>query len=121
MSTFSNSTPWIREDRISSKNLIWLSICLFFFFFSSRRRHTRSLRTGVQTCALPISREFDVDIDMHLDSGASAEELDTLLVCELTEKYGWGGRVAIGHVSKLASMRQPDLDKVAKRDRKSVV
>src|SRR6266496_4973302 len=24
------------------------------FFFSSRRRHTRSLRTGVQTCALPI-------------------------------------------------------------------
>src|SRR6266496_5408876 len=25
------------------------------FFFSSRRRHTRSLRTGVQTCALPIS------------------------------------------------------------------
>src|SRR5207248_9165261 len=25
------------------------------FFFSSRRRHTRSKRTGVQTCALPIS------------------------------------------------------------------
>ena len=62
-----------------------------------------------------MAREFDVDIDMHLDSGASAEELDTLLVCELTEKYGWGGRVAIGHVAKLASMRQPDMDKVAKR------
>src|SRR3546814_6202440 len=30
--------------------------CLFFFF-SSRRRHTRcALVTGVQTCALPISR-----------------------------------------------------------------
>src|SRR3546814_5554026 len=29
----------------------------FFFFFSSRRRHTRcALVTGVQTCALPISR-----------------------------------------------------------------
>src|SRR3546814_6035914 len=28
------------------------------FFFSSRRRHTRcALVTGVQTCALPISRE----------------------------------------------------------------
>src|SRR2546425_8051828 len=27
----------------------------FRFFFSSRRRHTRSDRTGVQTCALPIS------------------------------------------------------------------
>src|SRR3546814_20561883 len=35
--------------------------CLFYlwcFFFSSRRRHTRcALVTGVQTCALPISRK----------------------------------------------------------------
>src|SRR3546814_2557914 len=31
---------------------------LFSFFFSSRRRHTRcALVTGVQTCALPISRD----------------------------------------------------------------
>src|SRR5881397_1799030 len=30
---------------------------MFCFFFSSRRRHTRWLNvTGVQTCALPISR-----------------------------------------------------------------
>jgi cytosine deaminase len=62
-----------------------------------------------------LAREFDVDIDMHLDSGASAEELDTLLVCELTEKHRWGGRVAIGHVSKLASMAPAAFDKVAQR------
>src|SRR3546814_8046357 len=32
-------------------------LCFLFFFFSSRRRHTRcALVTGVQTCALPISR-----------------------------------------------------------------
>src|SRR3546814_5706946 len=32
-------------------------MCVCFFFFSSRRRHTRcALVTGVQTCALPISR-----------------------------------------------------------------
>src|SRR3546814_6016619 len=31
--------------------------CVSYFFFSSRRRHTRcALVTGVQTCALPISR-----------------------------------------------------------------
>src|SRR3546814_17365219 len=40
--------------------LVLLSCCDFFivfFFFSSRRRHTRcALVTGVQTCALPISR-----------------------------------------------------------------
>jgi cytosine deaminase len=62
-----------------------------------------------------MAREFDSDIDMHLDSGSSANELDTLLVCDLTEKYGWGGRVAIGHVTKLASMPQPAMDKVARR------
>src|SRR3546814_9029882 len=37
-----------------------LGVYLFFlvFFFSSRRRHTRcALVTGVQTCALPISKD----------------------------------------------------------------
>ncbi len=62
-----------------------------------------------------MAREFDVDIDMHLDSGASAEELDTLLVCDLAEQYGWGGRVAVGHVTKLASMPFAAMDKVARR------
>src|SRR5207253_7299617 len=33
----------------------WYGILSGYFFFSSRRRHTRSKRTGVQTCALPIS------------------------------------------------------------------
>src|SRR3546814_12717514 len=39
--------------RVSALRLVvW-----WFFFFSSRRRHTRcALVTGVQTCALPISR-----------------------------------------------------------------
>src|SRR3546814_16369126 len=33
---------------------------LMFFFFSSRRRHTRcALVTGVQTCALPISKALE--------------------------------------------------------------
>src|SRR3546814_2191031 len=36
----------------------WVKHVMFsLFFFSSRRRHTRcALVTGVQTCALPISR-----------------------------------------------------------------
>src|SRR3546814_3960579 len=39
--------------------VVWCFLFLYvvFFFFSSRRRHTRcALVTGVQTCALPISR-----------------------------------------------------------------
>jgi len=62
-----------------------------------------------------LARDFDVDIDMHLDSGYTAERLDTLLVCELAEKYGWQGRVVIGHVTKLASMPIPDMTEVARR------
>jgi cytosine deaminase len=62
-----------------------------------------------------MAREFDADIDMHVDSGPTADHLDTLLVCELAEKYKWGGRVAVGHVGKLATMPFKDLDKVARR------
>src|SRR4051794_7665461 len=51
-----------------------------------------------------MAREFDVDIDMHLDSGSDYRQVDLDLVCELTEKYGYGGRVAIGHVTKLSVM-----------------
>src|SRR3546814_15457284 len=39
---------------------------VYCFFFSSRRRHTRcALVTGVQTCALPISRREVVRADQH--------------------------------------------------------
>ncbi|WP_198376815.1 amidohydrolase family protein [Neoroseomonas rubea] len=62
-----------------------------------------------------MAREFDVDIDMHLDSGITADDLDTLLVCELTERYGWGGRVAVGHVTKLAAADPARLQQAAKR------
>lgn len=50
-----------------------------------------------------LAREHDVDIDMHLDSGVAGEPLDALLVCELTEKYGYQGRVTIGHVTRLST------------------
>jgi cytosine deaminase len=52
-----------------------------------------------------LAREYDVDIDMHLDSGNSPEQLDIHLVCELTEKYKLGGRVAIGHGCKYSTMQ----------------
>ncbi|NOG70926.1 amidohydrolase family protein [Roseicella sp. DB1501] len=61
-----------------------------------------------------LAREYDADIDMHVDSGSSAEHLDTRLVCELTEQYGWGGRVACGHLTKLSVMPLPELDAMAR-------
>src|SRR3546814_2328453 len=62
-----------------------------FFFFSSRRRHTRcALVTGVQTCALPISR--------------SAPNLPALRALA----YG-GGKMPLGTISK-AMQLFPNVD-----------
>ena len=62
-----------------------------------------------------LAREYDVDIDMHLDSGNSPEAMDVHLVCELTEKFGLGGRVAVGHMCKLSTMPLANLRALAKR------
>ncbi|MDP7546395.1 MAG: amidohydrolase family protein, partial [Alphaproteobacteria bacterium] len=43
-----------------------------------------------------LAREYDVDVDIHLDVGATIDDMDIHLVCELTQEYGWGGRVAVG-------------------------
>ena len=51
-----------------------------------------------------IAREFDIDIDMHLDFGPDTQTLDMDYVCDRTERYGYGGRVAIGHVTKLSAL-----------------
>ena len=51
-----------------------------------------------------IARTFDIDIDMHLDFGPDAQTLDMDYVCDLTERYGYGGRVAICHVTKLSAL-----------------
>lgn len=62
-----------------------------------------------------IAREFDIDIDMHLDFGPDAESLDMDYVCDLTERYGYGGRVAIGHVTKLSALPEEQLREKARR------
>jgi cytosine deaminase len=54
-----------------------------------------------------LAREFDVDIDMHLDVGPTADALNIHLVRELTDEYRRGGRVVVGHMAKL-SLMPPD-------------
>lgn len=50
-----------------------------------------------------IAREFDVDIDMHFDFGSDPDGMDLFYLCDQTEKHAYGGRVTIGHVTKLAA------------------
>jgi cytosine deaminase len=62
-----------------------------------------------------LARAFDVDIDMHLDSGNSPEAMDIHLVCELTEQYKLGGRVAVGHGCKYSTLPPAALKALARR------
>jgi len=62
-----------------------------------------------------LGREFDVDIDIHLDVGPSADHLYVHQVCDLTEKYRRGGRVVAGHMAKLSTMPPDRLKEVARR------
>ncbi|MBO0755501.1 MAG: amidohydrolase family protein [Bradyrhizobiaceae bacterium] len=62
-----------------------------------------------------MAREFDVDIDMHLDFGPDAYKMTFDHVCRRTEEYQYGGRVAIGHVTQATSLPIAEFEAMAKR------
>ncbi len=62
-----------------------------------------------------LARRFDVDVDMHIDSGHDPASLDTHLVADLTERFKLGGRVAMGHATKLAALPPARQKAIAKR------
>jgi cytosine deaminase len=61
-----------------------------------------------------MARDFDLDVDMHLDFGPSAEAMDVEHVCRRTQEFRYGGRVAIGHVTKATSLPLPQFEAMAK-------
>ena len=61
-----------------------------------------------------LAREFDTDIDMHIDVGNTPDSMDIHLVRELTDKYRRGGRVVVGHMAKLSLLRPDKLAALAK-------
>ena len=62
-----------------------------------------------------LAQRFDVDVDLHLDFGLDPAHLDLLEVCRKTEEKGWGGRVAIGHVTKLSALPPADFAATGRR------
>jgi len=62
-----------------------------------------------------MAKQFDVDVDFHLDFGLDPAHLDLIEVCRLAERSGWGGRTAIGHVTKLSAMSPQGLEAAARR------
>jgi cytosine/creatinine deaminase len=62
-----------------------------------------------------LAREYDTDIDIHLDVGDSTEHMDVRKVLELTEAYRRGGRVVVGHMAKLSLMPPAESAAMARR------
>jgi cytosine/creatinine deaminase len=85
-----------------------------------------SLLNGLAATALGLSRvavahifaiadRFDLDIDFHLDFDLDPSWMHLDEVCRHTERQRWGGRVAIGHVTKLSAIDGERLSMIAKR------
>lgn len=62
-----------------------------------------------------MAREFDADIDMHLDFFSTAERMDIDYVCEVTERCNYGGRVTVGHVTTLSVIEPERFEAIARR------
>ncbi|MEX0807391.1 MAG: amidohydrolase family protein [Dongiaceae bacterium] len=62
-----------------------------------------------------IARDFDVDIDMHLDFGESAEKMLIEYVCDKTEEFGYGGRVTAAHLTMLSTVPRQRFREVCRR------
>jgi cytosine deaminase len=62
-----------------------------------------------------IASRFDLDIDLHLDFDLDASWMHLHEVCRQTREYGWGGRVAVGHVTKLSAVDPDGLTVIARQ------
>jgi cytosine deaminase len=62
-----------------------------------------------------VARDFDAEIDMHLDLAQTTEGMQVEYVCRKTEEFGWGGRVAVGHVTQMSLLPPDRFGEIAKR------
>ena len=61
-----------------------------------------------------IAERFDLDIDFHLDFDLDPTWMHLDEVCRQTERQKWGGRVAIGHVTKLSAVDGERLSQISR-------
>jgi cytosine deaminase len=72
-------------------------------------------RQGQLDRIFELARAYDCDIDLHIDFGNDALELDLERVLRLTERDKMGGRVAMAHVTKLSTLPLPEQEAIARR------
>ena len=62
-----------------------------------------------------LAQRFDLDIDFHLDFDLDASHMNLGEVCRQTTAHRYGGRVAVGHVTKLSALLGEKLDETARQ------
>ena len=62
-----------------------------------------------------LAKEFDVDVDIHGDGGYTTHDMIIWQICDLTDRLGWGGRVAIGHGNKYSCLPLAELEALGRR------
>jgi cytosine deaminase len=62
-----------------------------------------------------LAREYDVDLDLHLDVGDDPTQMHIYQVLELTQRYKRGGRVVAGHMAKLSLLPPAEVAALARR------
>ena len=62
-----------------------------------------------------IARRFDLDVDFHLDFDLDPSWMHLDEVCRQTDAHRWGGRVAVGHVTKLSTVDRARLSEIGTR------
>jgi cytosine deaminase len=60
-----------------------------------------------------LAARYDCDLDLHLDFDLNPEGLTVMEVARCTRLHGWGGRVTIGHVTKLSALPRESLTVIA--------
>ncbi|WP_426211820.1 amidohydrolase family protein [Pseudomonas sp. TWR2-1-1] len=55
-----------------------------------------------------LAVRYNCDLDLHLDFDLNPEGMTVMEVARCTQQHGWGGRVTVGHVTKLSALpREP--------------
>jgi len=62
-----------------------------------------------------LAKDFDVDVDIHGDGGYTTHDMMVWQICDLTDRNGWGGRVAIGHGNKYSCLSDSEVAALGKR------
>lgn len=66
-----------------------------------------------------LAREFDLDVDLHLDFADEPDHLHIIDVADQAIRRGWQGRVSVGHETELGALEPKDLDPILARMREA--